>query len=192
MLRKLAVLAAFAVLGGAAVAVAAPGDNADNNIAGARQASARFARLADAQAAGYGLLTDAAGIQCIDLPGTGAMGVHFVKGAHVGDTVLDPKKPEALVYEPQAGHLHLVALEYVVFQAAWDAEHASPPSLFGQEFMLTPAPNRFGLPAFYSLHAWLYKHNPAGMFAMWNPNVHCPAASGATASGDMAGMPGMG
>jgi hypothetical protein len=50
--------------------------------------------------------------------------------------------------------------------------------LFDQEFMVTPHPNRFGLPAFYSLHAWIWKHNPAedGMFAMWNPDVSCAAA----------------
>ena len=37
----------------------------------------------------------------------------------------------------------------------------------------TPGPNRFGLPPFYSLHVWAFKHNPAGMFEMFNPNVHC-------------------
>jgi hypothetical protein len=42
--------------------------------------------------------------------------------------------------------------------------------------MLTPDGNRFGLPAFYSLHAWVWKHNPAGTFAMWNPNVTCANA----------------
>jgi hypothetical protein len=36
------------------------------------------------------------------------------------------------------------------------------------------APNRFGLDAFYSLHAWMWKPNPAGTFAMWNPRVSCP------------------
>jgi hypothetical protein len=40
---------------------------------------------------------------------------------------------------------------------------------------VTKAPNRFGLPAFYSLHVWVWKHSPAGMFAMWNPTVHCPS-----------------
>ena len=71
--------------------------------------------------------------------------------------------------------MQLVALEYVVLKADWDALHADPPSLFGQEFMVTPDPNRFGLPAFYSLHAWIWKHNPAGTFAMWNPDVSCAA-----------------
>lgn len=39
--------------------------------------------------------------------------------------------------------------------------------------MLTSAENRYGLPAFYSLHAWVWKANPSGDFAMWNPEVSC-------------------
>jgi hypothetical protein len=35
---------------------------------------------------------------------------------------------------------------------------------------VTTAPNRYGLPAFYSLHAWVWKPNPAGQYAMWNPD----------------------
>ena len=41
------------------------------------------------------------------------------------------------------------------------------------EFDFTDAPNRYGLPPFYSLHAWIWKDNPAGAFEMWNPSVHC-------------------
>jgi MoxR-like ATPase len=32
------------------------------------------------------------------------------------------------------------------------------------------------LPPFYELHAWIWKHNPRGMFDDWNPRVVCPAA----------------
>jgi hypothetical protein len=56
---------------------------------------------------------------------------------------------------------------------AWDATHSSPPALFGQEFMVTPSPNRFGIPAFYALHAWIWKENPSGLFSPWNPRVSC-------------------
>jgi len=45
--------------------------------------------------------------------------------------------------------------------------------LYGHRFNITYPPNRYGLPAFYSLHAWIWKYNPAGLFAMWNPGVHC-------------------
>jgi hypothetical protein len=53
----------------------------------------------------------------------------------------------------------------------------APPNLFGQEFNFTDAPNRYGLPPFYSLHAWVWKDNPAGAFAMWNPTCIATRAS---------------
>ena len=62
----------------------------------------------------------------------------------------------------------------LVIKSAWDAGNAAPPSLFGHEFMVTDAPKRYGLPAFYSLHVWAWDHNPAGPFEMWNPDVVCP------------------
>jgi hypothetical protein len=143
-----------------------------------RAATDRYHTLSAAEADGYALLKDAAGIACIDQPGTGTMGVHYVNGTLVESGVIDAEHPQLVVYEPRAdGSLRLVAVEYVAFQAEWDAAHDAPPSLFGQEFMLTPAGNRYGLPAFYALHAWVWQVNPGGMFAMYNPNVSCSAAS---------------
>jgi hypothetical protein len=43
----------------------------------------------------------------------------------------------------------------------------------GQLFHLFPSPNRFGLPAFYTLHVWAWKDNPKGAFVNWHPNVSC-------------------
>lgn len=176
MLRKLVISVLFlAVVGGAAgVAYASHNNHGDGGLDRVRQVTEKFRSLTVANNAGYGLLVDAKGIACIDMPGAGAMGVHYANGSLVGDGAIDPMTPEAVVYEPdEQGRPHLVALEYVVFQEAWDAQHSTKPSLFGQDFSLSPAGNRFGLPAFYSLHAWLFKHNPAGMFAMWNPKVTC-------------------
>ena len=171
MFRTFLVLVVLAATcSGAALA----GNSRDTS--GARQANLKFASLTRAKAAGYGELLDAKKIACIAMPGTGAMGIHYFKGTLVGDATVNALKPEALVYEPQAdGSAKLVALEYVVFKAKWDAQHSSPPSLFGRPFSLTPKPNRFGLDAYYSLHAWLYKSNPIGTFAPWNPNVSCPS-----------------
>jgi hypothetical protein len=170
-------MAAFVVVGvigwaGSAVA----GD--DDGLDVARAGTARYHDNATAQAAGYGLFKDAAGIACIDKPGVGTMGIHYVSSPLVGDAVVNAATPEALVYEPQAnGRLRLVAVEYIVFQQAWaDAGNTSPPTLFGQEFELVPAGNRYGIPAFYELHAWIWKHNPSGMFSDWNPEVTCAAA----------------
>jgi hypothetical protein len=47
------------------------------------------------------------------------------------------------------------------------------PSLFGEPFEATGADNRYGLPPYYSLHAWIWKNNPSGMFKDWNPKVTC-------------------
>jgi hypothetical protein len=144
-----------------------------------RKANSQYRDLEKATKAGFGELIDVNGIACIDMPGMGAMGVHYVNGGLVADGAIDPRTPEAMVYEPDAkGRLKLVAVEYVVFKDAWDAMHSAPPSLFGHTFDTTANPNRFGLPAFYSLHAWLYKNNPAGTFSMWNPKVTCDPGSG--------------
>jgi hypothetical protein len=142
-------------------------------VANTRDATAAFNDPAAAYAAGYDLLTDAADLACIDMPPDGAMGVHLVKGTLVQSGTLDAARPQALVYEQANGQLHLAAVEYVVFQTAWDSAHTAPPTLFGQKFVLNPDDNRFGLPAFYSLHAWVWKDNPSGMFESWNPMVHC-------------------
>jgi hypothetical protein len=67
---------------------------------------------------------------------------------------------------------------YVVLQDAWNgAGHDAPPTLMVQQFKLTT--NFFDVPPFYALHIWLWKENPAGMFASYNPNVACPAAAAA-------------
>jgi hypothetical protein len=45
--------------------------------------------------------------------------------------------------------------------------------LMGQLFHLFESPNRFGLPACYTLHVCAWKENPNGTFVNWNPNVSC-------------------
>jgi hypothetical protein len=159
----------------AGIAFAGNGDERSATAtAGAVQATTAFHDVESAVAAGYGEFRDAANIACIQHPTLGTMGIHYVKGSLVGDAVIDATQPEALVYEPEAnGNLKLVALEYIVFQGLWDAANAEPPSLFGQEFDFTPAGNRYGIPAFYSLHAWLWKPNSAGLLQPWNPGAHC-------------------
>ena len=168
-------LAAAALAAAALVTAAAPASAHWSDLGAAYAGSARYHHLERAQADGYGLLTDAQGIACIDQPGEGGMGIHYVRGDLVGDAKVNAATPEALVYEPRRnGRLRLVAVEYVVFQDAWDAEHSRPPKLFGRRFELVGAGNRYGLPPFYELHAWLWKFNPSGFFNDWNPRVHCP------------------
>ena len=165
----------------AVVVTALPSAAAGDTLENARAATAIYNDPAAALASGYELLTDAAGLACIDQPGAGAMGIHLVKGTLVQSGTLDAARPQALVYEvEESGEVRLAALEYVVIQAAWDATHSTPPTLFGQTFMLNSADNRFGLPAFYALHTWVWKSNPSGTFASWNPRVHCDGPITAT------------
>lgn len=135
-----------------------------------RAATSRFHLIDNALTEGYGQF-----LGCTSQPGAGAMGIHFVNGTYVGDVLLDPATPEALTYEPQPnGQLRLVGVEYIVFAQPWDDANALPPSLFGQQFHLVPFPNRYGIPAFYELHVWLWRNNPQGIFEDWNPEVNCP------------------
>ena len=94
------------------------------------------------------------------------MGYHYING--VLDNIIDPLKPEAMVYAPRPnGKLSLGAVEYIVPAAGWDAVHSKPPTLFGHVFGLDQS---LGV---YELHAWIWKHNPSGMFFEWNPKVTC-------------------
>jgi len=91
-----------------------------------------------------------------------------------GRLAYDPTTPEALVYAPNAaGKPKLAALEYIMFASEWPGGINDPPTLFDKQFFYNPAPNRFGLPAFWALHVWLWEPNPSGMFQPWNPRVSC-------------------
>ena len=141
---------------------------------GAKSSTARFHDLDQAVAAGYSVkVADLAGIECIAQPGEGAMGVHMLNpGLLFDEGVIDATQPELLVYEPRNdGTLKLVALEYLVLAEDW--EGATKPALFGKEFDTTEAGNRYGLPKFYALHAWIWKPNPSGILHAWNPRVDC-------------------
>ena len=101
----------------------------------------------------------------------GGMGFHFAKESAI-DGHLNELEPEILVYEPEKdGRLQLVAVEFVVpFEIA--PENGPAPTLFnGRAF--TP----FHDNGVWGLHAWIFKNNPSGMFADWNPTVNCDAVS---------------
>jgi len=134
-----------------------------------REATERFRDPAFAQAEGYAPL-----FGCVSGPDRGAMGQHFVNFPLVSDGVLDAAHPELVIYETlPSGHLKLTGAEFLVFKDQWDAAHAEPPQLMGQLFHLNEAPNRYRLPAFYSLHVWAWKENPFGAFVNWHPHVSC-------------------
>jgi hypothetical protein len=110
---------------------------------------------------------------CVSGPDHGAMGIHYINGALVGDGQIDVSKPEALIYEPTEDGLELVGVEYIVDASTWLSKNGAPPMLEGQAFQLVGNPNRYGLPAFFELHVWAWRHNPNGSFVDWNDRVTC-------------------
>lgn len=140
-------------------------------VAAVREATAKYQDVNRAVRDGYGPV-----LGCVSGADEGAMGVHYLKPSLLSDGVVDVAHPQLLVYEPLAsGGLQLVAAEYLAIADIWDSAHPKgpPPILMGQLFDYMDAPNRFGLPAFYSLHVWAWKFNPMGVFSMWNPRVSC-------------------
>jgi hypothetical protein len=136
-----------------------------------RESTARFHDVRVAELDGYALM-----FGCVSGPDSGAMGLHYVNGSLIGDDVVDATRPEIVIYEPLPdGRRRLVGADFLVLKDVWDATHSSPPELMGQLFHLFEAPNRFGLPAFYTLHVWAWKENPTGTFVNWHANVSCDA-----------------
>jgi len=148
----------------------------EDELAQIRQVTARFHRVEAAAEAGYELgYVNGSGVRiitgCVAHPTAGAMGYHYFNKALIDDLVVDPLTPEGLVYAPGPnGGLELAAVEYVVPGAASNPPGVSePPTVLGLNMViLVPAVG------FYTLHAWVWSHNPAGIFAHWNPEVVCP------------------
>jgi len=147
-----------------------------------RDSTERFKDVAVAQSEGYQLA-----FGCVTGPDKGAMGLHFVNGAFVANTPMTPTgeidatRPEIVIYEPLPnGKLQLIGADYLVFASTWDQAHPNQgaPQMLGQLFHYFEFPNRFGLPAFYTLHVWACKDNPNGAFVNWHPNVSCAPFSG--------------
>lgn len=134
-----------------------------------RQATERFKNVAAAEAEGYALQ-----FGCVTGADEGAMGLHYVNGDLVNKGVLDATRPQIVIYEPlPGGGLRLIGADYLLMADAWNATHTGPPELMGQLFHLFETPNRFGLPAFYTLHVWAWKDNPKGAYVNWHPHVSC-------------------
>ena len=84
------------------------------------------------------------------------------------------RKPEIVIYEPLPnGRKRLVGADFLVFAADWHAKHAETPQIMGQLMHLIESPNRYGLPAFYTLHVWAWKESASGPFVNWHPTVSC-------------------
>jgi hypothetical protein len=164
---KAAVIVAIASLG-AVVAVPATGATRQDELAGVRQATARFHHVDAAIAAGYELgWVNGSGVRiitsCVSHPTAGAMGYHYFHPDLMRNHAVHSLSPEVLVYAPDSdGELRLAAVEYVVLGPG-----SNPPN------PVTEAPEVLGHPmhvlnpavGFYLHHAWIWKPNPSGMYA---------------------------
>jgi hypothetical protein len=130
----------------------ASGSSVNEQLARVRQATVKFHDVVAAERAGY-----VSTVECVSSP-AGAMGVHYINFALVDD-VTEAERPEILVYLPTEMGLRLVAVEYFA-----TGDHR--PVLFGEPFN--------GKPGEYTLHAWVWQANPAGVFEDFNPKLSCP------------------
>lgn len=121
-------------------------------------------------------------LACVDFPKggkdgpveypPGAMGVHFLNPANIGP-VLDPAKPQVLIYEQVGDRLVLTAAEWFM---PVEAAGGKAPTIFGQTLAGPMDGHEPIMPAalrHYDLHVWLWKDNPRGLFTSTNAAVKC-------------------
>jgi hypothetical protein len=126
---------------------------------------ALFAKYRDLQTAlehGY------ENVGCVSDPQLGGMGDHYSREADDnlgrGDGTHALERPQYLVYAPQKdGSRRLAALDYTVPYDKWQS--STPPEFFGIPFTRNDG---FGV---WMFHIWVFQHNPAGIFANFNPRV---------------------
>lgn len=183
-----------------AVAVPAVAGVAEPDLAAVRAATERFRDVKVALAEGY--IADPANMcdtsAMMGRPAKlGAMGVHYFRPDLLGITAppnprvdgtgthTDFNQPAILIYEPQAdGSMALVAVENLVFKKSWEAAgNSKPPSFHGVPYdhmfddATTPdVDEAHNFEPHFDRHVWIYRDNPNGVFAQFNPNVTCEHA----------------
>ena len=102
----------------------------------------------------------------VDPNGAGGMGFHYGNTTLIDGTA-HVDKPQLLLYEPdENGRLRLLAVEYII-PYNFHSRDAAPTVLLGQQFL------QFDAFQVWGLHVWVWKDNPSGLFAPWNPRVSC-------------------
>jgi hypothetical protein len=188
----------------ASVTAAASAPPAEPDLAAVRAATERFRDIKVALAEGYirdpmnmcetaGMMGQSAAL--------GGMGVHYFRPDLLGiseppnprvtgtGTHTDFNTPAILIYEPQSdGSMELVAVENLVFKEAWEkAGNTAPPTFHGVAYdrmvddPATPVDEAHMFAPHYDRHVWIYRDNPNGVFAPFNPKVSCEHHKRATA-----------
>ncbi len=178
---------ALAVLG--ACGSAGAGIPSAEAVEGARTAAARYHDVSLALADGYvrdplnTCETPAHRGQPAEL---GDMGIHYLHPALLGvgpdqtrfdasGVNVDFERPGILIYEPHPDdELVLVGVANIVSAAAWESEgNRRPPSFGGAEFTYMADDPAQLVAAHYDMHLWLFRDNPGGIAAQYNPAVSC-------------------
>ena len=171
---RLGLLSSLAAAGPLFAAGVGAGDSDEQAVSAnlvqiVREATEKFTNVNAAVAAGY-----EPAFGCVTGPDMGAMGVHYINGALVSGGELNPKEPQALIYEPVGNAMKLVGVEYIALADNWLTAHQqAPPILEGQLLQYIGAPNRYALPGLFELHVWAWRDNPHGAFVDWNTHVSC-------------------
>ena len=189
-------IASGSVLSGRGGPQASAPKAAEPNLAAVRAATERYQDVKVALAEGF--IRDPFNLcETADMMGQpaklGAMGIHYFRPDLLGVTAppnprvngtgthTDFLKPAIVIYEPQQdGSLNLVAVENLVFAASWAAAgHKEPPSFLGVPYdnmkdnPSTPIDEAHMFEPHYDRHVWIFRENPNGVFAQFNPTWSC-------------------
>jgi hypothetical protein len=166
--------------GTAGVTTQAEGKVLQQQLAEAKDASAKYKNVAVAKAEGYIQVTQF-------IPG---LGLHMVN-LGISRSIFDPSRPQVLLYEPRAsGGLQLVGVGFALetlgdtppagFAGGSDVWHFHRNLCFLPDGSVTIAPSAgdcqtksgvFQARTAWLLHVWLWKTNPNGVFTESNPQV---------------------
>jgi hypothetical protein len=133
----------------------------DEAVATLKSATIRYQNLDAAKADGFVFLHG-----CEVREDGGPVGTVYVNMGRLGDGLIDPASPDALIYAPgSTDHPKLVGVELAIPFSLWT--NAQPPTFLGTSFQRE---DEFGV---FGLHVWVWGANPKGLFAESNPNVSC-------------------
>ena len=143
-------------------------------LAQVRQVTAKYHDVNVALADGFIPTLD-----CVQSP-EGVMGIHYINPARLMDPAINILEPEILLYVKSGNDLKLQGVEYFYGIGAPDTKLddlprplPASPVIFGRPLDGPMELHEPGQPPHYDLHLWLWKANPSGIFAPFNPNVSC-------------------
>ena len=173
-----------------------PSATADPTLRQVEAGAERYRDVKNAIADGYTTDNKCVTAAMLGFPAVnGDMGLHYVRRDLLGlpakpapgggrvagtGTYTDFAKPAMLVYEPQPdGSLELVAVENLVFASEWHKTREKPPQFRGVNYLLlkddpaTKLDEAHNFEPHYELHLWVFRDNPKGMYAPFNPAISC-------------------